>query len=374
VITGFPLSREACDESHINDLVLLTPENIPFENKRASGRVYPRLSEPPPENRKARAGGPGLGSGSANLKSLQEPFTEISAAEQGARLVDRHGHLHSEAIFKNWSPAAIRALGIRRVSEEGGWAMSKWRQLFKVHPGADVFPMMSDEELAKLGEDIEATGLKHQIILTSDGLTLLDGRNRLEPMERAGIPLNRSVHVRHYGDGDSVALVIASNIRRRHLTKEQQADLIVAAHRASRQVGEVPKRHVKGKPGSEKDSTKAAAIATAKEHGIGKRTVERSFAKAEGKRPEQSKKAGPSLKSKPKLGTGVGIEAARRYYLECCAAPDVDLDAERAAILNAFQEIAGKSLMAGQAAKIADWPDLPDELNRKLNKEMLAPE
>lgn len=86
------------------------------------------------------------------------------------------------------------------------------------------------------------------------------------------------------------------------------------------------------------------------------------------------RKRPPSLKSKPKLGTGVGIEAARRYYLECCAAPDVDLDAERAAILNAFQEIAGKSLMAGQAAKIADWPDLPDELNRKLNKEMLAPE
>jgi hypothetical protein len=28
--------------------------------------------------------------------------------------VDRFGHLHSESIFKNWSAAAIKALGIRR--------------------------------------------------------------------------------------------------------------------------------------------------------------------------------------------------------------------------------------------------------------------
>jgi hypothetical protein len=35
------------------------------------------------------------------------------------QLVDRYGHVHSEAIFHNWSPAAIKALGIRRVGEGG---------------------------------------------------------------------------------------------------------------------------------------------------------------------------------------------------------------------------------------------------------------
>jgi hypothetical protein len=39
-----------------------------------------------------------------------------------------------------------------------GGATSKWRDTYKVHPAADVFPMMSDEKLAQLGEDIKAMG------------------------------------------------------------------------------------------------------------------------------------------------------------------------------------------------------------------------
>ena len=168
--------------------------------------------------------------------------------------------------------------------------MSNWRQLYKVHPAADVFPMMSDEELAKLGEDILAKGLITPILFWDGGAgpLLIDGRNRLEAMERVGREANPS-GLRQVSDKDPVPLLISLNIHRRHLTKQQQADLIVAAIKAgaeaSRQLGEVPKRHVKGKAGSEKDATKAAAVATAKDHGIGKRTVERAIAKAEGKLP-----------------------------------------------------------------------------------------
>jgi hypothetical protein len=35
--------------------------------------------------------------------------------ERLSQLCDKYGHLHSEAIFHNWSPAAIKALGIRRI-------------------------------------------------------------------------------------------------------------------------------------------------------------------------------------------------------------------------------------------------------------------
>ena len=39
--------------------------------------------------------------------------------------------------------------------------------------------------------------------------------------------------------------------------------------------GEVHKRHVKGKPGLEPEAIEATAVATAAEHGIGRRTDER---------------------------------------------------------------------------------------------------
>jgi hypothetical protein len=180
-----------------------------------------------------------------------------------------------------------------------------WRDRYKVHPAADVFPMMSDEELAKLGEDIKANGLKSRpTFIATDGkamipkyLTLLDGRNRLEAMERAGLELpDKPRHVLpHYQD--AVAFVISANIRRRHLTKLQQAKLIAAAHKAaaeaSPQVEEVPKkRHVKGKPGSQKDELKAAIVADAAKHGISESTVERAMAKAEGKTPKPAPKPG----------------------------------------------------------------------------------
>ena len=37
---------------------------------------------------------------------------------QPGQLVDRYGNVHSELIFRNWSPAAIKALGIHRVGED----------------------------------------------------------------------------------------------------------------------------------------------------------------------------------------------------------------------------------------------------------------
>jgi hypothetical protein len=108
----------------------------------------------------------------------------------------------------------------------------------------------------------------------------------------------------------------------------------------------MPKRHVKGKVGSEKDLVKAAAVATGKEHGISKRTVERSFARAEGKTPKPRPEPRAATSPKPRLNTFGGIEAARRYYLDKCADPDVDLDAEQEIIIDALREIAGRRAMA----------------------------
>src|SRR5262245_56896276 len=79
-------------------------------------------------------------------------------------------------------PARGRGCGLRRG---GGVMTSKWREKYRVHPAADVFPMMSDDELAALGADIKARGLLEPIKIRGD--EILDGRNRLEAIERADI-------------------------------------------------------------------------------------------------------------------------------------------------------------------------------------------
>jgi len=169
-----------------------------------------------------------------------------------------------------------------------------WRDKYKVHPAADVFPMMGDDELKALGEDIKVNGLQEPLTFwwqttPKRQRLLVDGRNRLEAMERAGIELPRTIAVRNGShtitaqnviEGDPVAFIISANIRRRHLTKQQQADLILAAIKAAPIVRQRGEKIGKGRP---VDEVKAAAVKAGTEHGISKRTVERAFAKADDK-------------------------------------------------------------------------------------------
>jgi ParB/RepB/Spo0J family partition protein len=99
----------------------------------------------------------------------------------------------------------------------------------KIHPVADLFPMMSEEELDELAEDIKANGLQFPIIVDEDGV-LIDGRNRYEACRRAGVePTFETL------DGqDPVAFIISANINRRHLTKGQQAMVIAKVYSSRR--------------------------------------------------------------------------------------------------------------------------------------------
>lgn len=90
-----------------------------------------------------------------------------------------------------------------------------------VHPVADLFPRMTDEELADLAADIKANGLIHPIVVDKDGV-LIDGRNRARACEIARI---EPTTVLFEGD-DPRAYIIASNIARRHMSKGQQAMVV----------------------------------------------------------------------------------------------------------------------------------------------------
>src|SRR5262245_1531594 len=125
-----------------------------------------------------------------------------------------------------------------------------WRDALPVHPAADMFPLMSSDELKALGKDISKNGQKVSIVLWSaddaSELFLLDGRNRLDAMEAVGFrviieepgsfPLKERVdwvHVTGCGNKinkepatDPYEYVISANIHRRHLTAEQKRELI----------------------------------------------------------------------------------------------------------------------------------------------------
>ena len=176
--------------------------------------------------------------------------------------------------IKGKQPANIAVDTITQVPTKS------WRDVLPIHPAADLFPLMSPDELKVLGEDIKAHGLTSPIVLwspkrRSGKIFLLDGRNRLDALERLGLQIVSSLgfgldlraatgadnewHLcgeagepdddrdPGYASGcDPYAFVISANIHRRHLTAEQKRDLIAKVLKATpeksnRQIAETVK-------------------------------------------------------------------------------------------------------------------------------------
>ena len=96
-------------------------------------------------------------------------------------------------------------------------------QTLEAHPAANAFPLMDEDQIRELAEDIENHGQHFLVALqkTSNGDTLvLDGRNRMRACELAGIAPQY-----HYIDPneDAVAFIVSVNARRRHQNDSQRA-------------------------------------------------------------------------------------------------------------------------------------------------------
>jgi hypothetical protein len=227
-----------------------------------------------------------------------------------------------------------------------------WRDIWKVHPAADLFPMLPQDELKKLGEDIKQRGLEEPITLWSEDkesdVYLLDGRNRLDAMELVGMETfyeyEGEYHVkagdfhrwvsaqeRRYSI-DPYALAISRNIHRRHLTKEQKADLIVQvmmkaeeAKKTSQSIARSfsPEKGKRG--GSTKDDLKQKIVEEGKNQGIGKRNIEKALAKNKGptqktarekKPPKTDFEATVKASEKMKPGDALTVVAKVIKFLE----------------------------------------------------------
>jgi hypothetical protein len=236
-----------------------------------------------------------------------------------------------------------------------------WRDHLKVHPAADLFPLMSESELKELAADIKENGLLNPILLASTELldesgkrtdvhthALLDGRNRLdalamlgwlEPAEKPkklffrGLSLTRwhapikCVNIDddalfNFGDdGGENSTVISLNVRRRHLTAEQKRDLIA--------------RLLKLQP--ESSNRQIAKTATADHKTVGS---VRSELEATGEIPQLDKTVGAdgkSRKQKPKeqvasamAGNAVDPETSAEQRKAIYADPEPEAAAQAA--------------------------------------------
>lgn len=104
--------------------------------------------------------------------------------------------------------------------------------LLVAHPYADAWPLLPEEDLAELAEDIKANGLRHPIVMYDD--KILDGRNRAAACGRAGVSAD---FVQFEGaDDEALAFVLSTNGARRHQSKGSLAaswamSMIVAGKR-----------------------------------------------------------------------------------------------------------------------------------------------
>jgi ParB-like nuclease domain len=118
-----------------------------------------------------------------------------------------------------------------------------WRKHLKVHPAAELFPLMAEAELKELAEDIKTNGLRSPIVMWPNSdkkLLLIDGRNRLDALALLGLlgvdesgcltlKARSNDHWQFqcaHQVGDPYALALSFNVHRRHLTAEDKRDLI----------------------------------------------------------------------------------------------------------------------------------------------------
>ena len=120
-------------------------------------------------------------------------------------------------------------------------------EITSVHPAADIFPMLPEQEFLELCADIKERGLAQPITLWRNG-ELLDGRNRL----LACYETNQEVLIDRYEGRDPVQFSLSANLHRRHLNQGQKAmvalkvEEIFAAEAKKRQQ-EAGKDHGRGR-------------------------------------------------------------------------------------------------------------------------------
>lgn len=90
----------------------------------------------------------------------------------------------------------------------------------EIHPAADLFPLMSDQELEGLTQDIRENGQREPVTFWNG--KLVDGRNRVNACKAIGIEADAC---ELDPDTDPVKWVVSHNLHRRHLNASQKSQV-----------------------------------------------------------------------------------------------------------------------------------------------------
>lgn len=144
---------------------------------------------------------------------------------------------------------------------------------YPVHPLADVFPMLPEEDLQGLAQDIAENGLRHPIVLIGDGV-IVDGRNRLAACKLLGLPPKYEHRADLNNEAKVRAFIASVNLHRRHLTVDQRAAL--AAELATSKVGGNGSNQHRAKPSNDGIAPGVTVEEAAELLNVGTATVERA--------------------------------------------------------------------------------------------------
>jgi len=100
----------------------------------------------------------------------------------------------------------------------------------RIHPAAEIFPLLDGPDFDALAQDIKEHGLREPIVEYEGAI--LDGRNRYRACQKAGVVPR---FVQWDRDGTPEEYVISKNLHRRHLNESQRA--MIAARLAPAPAG-----------------------------------------------------------------------------------------------------------------------------------------
>jgi len=95
---------------------------------------------------------------------------------------------------------------------------------YEIHKIANLLPMITGPAWKEFLESVRRDGITSEIVLTPDGKTIIDGRNRYKACKELGIkPLTRKFGSRPTDGASVAAFIIRENLERRQLTDSQRA-------------------------------------------------------------------------------------------------------------------------------------------------------